>query len=55
MKSKVKLGLIGIGTVGDKVLDLVYRNKASLERKTGAGFDFAYICDSSRAASASHS
>jgi len=50
MKRKVKIGLIGMGTVGDKVLDLMCRNRSRLERKVGAGFDIAFVCDKNRSA-----
>jgi len=45
MKHKIKLGLIGLGTVGSKVLDLIFKNKDLIERKIGALIEFSYICD----------
>jgi homoserine dehydrogenase len=50
MKREVKLGLIGIGTVGEKVLDLIYKNKNHIERKIGARVNFSYVCDKNRSA-----
>lgn len=45
MKHKIKLGLIGLGTVGSKVLDLIHRNKRNIEQKVGAELEFSYICE----------
>jgi homoserine dehydrogenase len=49
VKKTVRLGIIGIGTVGDKVLAQINKNRAIVERKAGARLEFAYVCDKDRA------
>jgi homoserine dehydrogenase len=45
MKSEVTLGLIGLGTVGNKVFELITANKQAIEQKIGARLEFVYCCD----------
>jgi len=44
-KTKINLGLIGLGTVGSKVIDLFYKNKSIIEQKIGAEIEFYILCD----------
>ncbi|MFN3967099.1 MAG: homoserine dehydrogenase, partial [Endomicrobiia bacterium] len=44
-KKKINLGLIGLGNVGSKVVDLFYKNKSIFEQKIGAEVEFSILCD----------
>lgn len=41
----VKIALMGHGVVGSGVAEVFYKNKESLERKTGKELDIGYILD----------
>ena len=45
MKQPVKLGLIGLGTVGGGVVKLLEKNRALIEAKVGAPVELAMVCD----------
>jgi homoserine dehydrogenase len=45
MKKKIRLGLVGFGTVGHGALEILTSNRAALERRIGAAFEIAGICD----------
>lgn len=45
MKRPVKLGLIGLGTVGRGVVELLDRNRSLIEAKVGAPVELAMACD----------
>jgi homoserine dehydrogenase len=45
MKQPVRLGLIGLGTVGGGVAKLLQRNRALIEAKAGAPVELAMVCD----------
>ncbi|MDI6641910.1 MAG: homoserine dehydrogenase, partial [Elusimicrobiota bacterium] len=47
-KKKIFLGLIGLGTVGSRVLKLFYKNKSIIEQKIGANIEFLYLCDKNK-------
>ena len=45
MKQPVKVGLIGLGTVGGGVIKLLQRNRALIEAKAGAPVELVMACD----------
>src|SRR4051812_47670181 len=45
MKQPVRLGLIGLGTVGGGVAKLLQRNRALIEAKVGAPVELTMVCD----------
>ncbi len=45
MKHPVRLGLIGVGTVGGGVLKILQDNKALVEAKVGAPVEVTMVCD----------
>jgi homoserine dehydrogenase len=45
MKSPVKIGLIGLGTVGGGFVRLLQRNRHLIEAKVGAPVQLAMVCD----------
>lgn len=45
MKPPVKLGLIGMGTVGGGVVKMLEKNRALIEAKVGAPVELAMVCD----------
>jgi homoserine dehydrogenase len=45
MKKPVKIGLVGVGTVGGGVIQMLQRNRAIIEAKVGAPVEIAMICD----------
>ncbi|MCB4791416.1 MAG: homoserine dehydrogenase [Elusimicrobia bacterium] len=45
MNEKVKLGLIGCGTVGQGVLKILEKNKKAIEQRAGANIEISGICD----------
>lgn len=45
MKHPVRLGLIGLGTVGGGVIQLLQKNRAIIESKVGAPVHIALACD----------
>jgi homoserine dehydrogenase len=47
MTSPVRLGLVGLGTVGTGVVQLLRQNKALIEAKVGAPVHLAMVCDRS--------
>ena len=40
-----KIAVMGYGVVGSGTVEVFYKNKASLERKTGQELDIKYILD----------
>src|SRR6185437_15562917 len=50
MSNAVRLGLVGLGTVGTGVLEMLKKNRALVESKIGAPLEIAMICDRSAAA-----
>jgi len=45
MKQPVRIGLIGLGTVGGGVVQLLQRNRTLIEAKVGAPVDLVMACD----------
>ena len=45
MKAPVRLGLVGLGTVGGGVIELLEKNRALIESKAGAPVQLAMVCD----------
>src|SRR6266480_1980835 len=45
MKQPVRIGLIGLGTVGSGVVKLLQNNRALIEAKVGAPVDLVMACD----------
>src|SRR5882762_1119952 len=45
MKQPVRIGLIGLGTVGGGVVQLLQRNRSLIEAKVGAPVDLVMACD----------
>ncbi|MHB9155792.1 MAG: homoserine dehydrogenase, partial [Endomicrobiales bacterium] len=45
MKKTVKLGLVGYGTVGQGVVKILEKHRASIEKRIGAALEIAGICD----------
>lgn len=45
MKPTVRLGLVGLGTVGSGVVDMLRKNRAIIEAKVGAPVELAMVCD----------
>jgi len=45
MKKPVKLGLVGVGTVGGGVIQMLQRNRSLIETKVGAPVEIAMVCD----------
>src|SRR5258706_11017362 len=45
MKQPVRLGLVGLGTVGGGVVELLHRNRALIEAKAGAPVQLVMVCD----------
>jgi homoserine dehydrogenase len=45
MKQKVRLGLVGLGTVGGGVVELLKNNRALIESKAGAPVELAMVAD----------
>jgi len=45
MKKPVRLGLVGLGTVGRGVIHMLNRNRALVEANVGAPVEFTLICD----------
>src|ERR1700733_7771551 len=50
MKPPVRLGLIGLGTVGTGVVQMLRENRALIEAKVGAPVHLAMVCDRSASA-----
>jgi homoserine dehydrogenase len=46
-KRRISLGLVGLGTVGQKVLQLFYNNRKIIAEKTGADIEFTRVCEKS--------
>ena len=47
MKPPVRIGLIGLGTVGTGVVQMLRDNRALIEAKVGAPVHLAMVCDRS--------
>lgn len=47
MKHPVRLGIVGLGTVGKGVVQLLQKNRALIEAKVGAPVQIAMVCDRS--------
>src|SRR5690349_9243641 len=45
MRKPVRLGLIGLGTVGAGVVEVLTRNRKLMEEKIGAPIELARVCD----------
>ncbi len=45
MKPPVRLGLVGLGTVGQGVVELLKKNRALIEAKVGAPVELKQVCD----------
>ncbi len=45
MKSKINLGLIGFGTVGQGVVKIIESNRKSIEQRIGSKIKIKAICD----------
>jgi homoserine dehydrogenase len=45
MKQPVRLGLVGMGTVGSGVIEMLHRNRSLIEAKVGAPVEISLICD----------
>lgn len=45
MKHPVRIGIIGLGTVGGGVVEMLQNNKALIEEKVGASVDIVMACD----------
>ncbi|MFA5976118.1 MAG: homoserine dehydrogenase [Elusimicrobiota bacterium] len=45
MNRPVRLGLVGLGTVGGGVVQLLRKNRALIETKVGAPIELAVVCD----------
>src|SRR5438105_4792612 len=45
MTRPVRLGMIGLGTVGGGVVQLLQKNRALIETKVGAPVELAMACD----------
>jgi len=45
MKRPVRLGLVGLGTVGSGVVQMLRRNRSLIEAKAGAPVELAMVCD----------
>src|SRR4051812_15070343 len=45
MRQPVRLGLIGVGTVGGGVLKILQKNRALIEAKVGAPVEISMACD----------
>ena len=41
----VRLGLVGLGTVGGGVVEMLQKNKALIEEKSGVPVELAMVCD----------
>lgn len=50
MKGPVRIGLVGLGTVGRGVVQVLQRNRALIEAKVGAPVELAMVCDRSLSA-----
>jgi len=45
MKRPVRLGLVGLGTVGGGVVQMLHKNRALIEAKVGAPVELTMVCD----------
>ena len=45
MKRPVRLGLVGLGTVGGGVVEMLQKNRKEIEEKAGVPVDLAMVCD----------
>src|SRR4030088_642303 len=45
MKRPVRLGLVGLGTVGTGVVQMLQKSRAIIEAKVGAPVELAMVCD----------
>jgi homoserine dehydrogenase len=45
MKHPVRLGLVGLGTVGSGVVEMLQKNRAQIEEKAGVPIQLTMVCD----------
>ena len=45
MKHPVRLGLVGLGTVGSGVVEMLQKNRAQIEEKSGVPIQLTMVCD----------
>lgn len=45
VRDKIRVGLVGYGTVGQGVLKIIENNRESIEKRVGAALEIAAVCD----------